>query len=266
MDPYATLGDPDFEANNADQLARMKRRDERVNIAHLVQGLPVAPGFGGWQTIGANLFGGHARREAAYDEGASERVSSFRGLEEARAARARAMAREALPRLVQEAGVPHPELAAAILQMASGQPNLGTVTGGLVDMSNMELARQQEEALSNGDVKLANQLRAVRADKDYEPVRAVDGNLIPSATTLGDPDFKVQPLPQTQARIAVADAQRQKALRPPAAHAHTGHGAAVKPEDAELASARAALQAGAKRDAVISRLKARGFGHLTKKL
>jgi hypothetical protein len=94
----------------------------------------------------------------------------------------------------------------------------------------------------------------------------VAGNLIPSGTTLGDPGFEVQPLPQTKAAIDTghqrADAYQAHQERAPATHA-------AKPatdEANELALARKALQGGAARDKVIARLRERGFGHLANKL
>lgn len=223
--------------------------------------------YSGFAALGDLVAGGPARRsEGEFFKGVKESATAWDALDQAREARARRMARDSLPNLTREAGVPHPELAAALLQMARGQPNLGSVTGGLQDLGEIELERQQVEAMRAGNIRLANQLNAVRADKNYEPVRSVDGNLIPSGVTLGDPDFAIKPLPQTEARVDLLGAQKTKALRPPAARAPLGGGAAPKVEDQELANARAALQAGVPRAKVIEKMRARGFGSLAKKL
>lgn len=224
-------------------------------------------GYEGFAALGDLLTGGVGRRaESSYYKGVHEGASASRDLDLAREERARRMAREALPDAIRSAGLEHPELASAILGMATGQPNLGQLTDGYKDLGEMELQRQQVEAMKAGNTELANRLAAVRSDKSYEPVRAVDGNLIPSGVALGDPGFKVQPLPQTQATVDLRHAQAHKVAQPPAPHAGTHSSGGGSADDQVLAEARAAIAKGADVHAVRKRLQERGYGALARKL
>ena len=227
-------------------------------------------GYEGWAALGEALGGGNRQSQAdAYYKGARESATTFDALAKARISRAQANARESLPQALRDAQIQHPDLAASILGMATGQPNLGTYTDGLKDLGDIELERQQLAALGEGNFAHANQLNAVKTDKAYEPVRELGGSLVPSGVALGDPAFEVKPLPQTQATVDLREAQRTRALRPPAARASGSNGKApttAQVEARELADAREALQSGIPRATVIAKMRARGYGNLAKKL
>lgn len=230
-------------------------------------------GYEGFAALGDVLTGGVGRRaESSYHKGVKESADSFRALENARKARAQAMAAsmqtdsrgKLTPELIArvQAGDQSAlaELGAASLSMASGQPNLKA----LGDMADEGIRHQRQDALKAGNVPLYNQLTALGEEKNYEPVREVGGNLIPSGVALGDEAFQVDPLPQTKATIGLRNAQKVRAERPPTVRAPTTKTRSA--EDEELANAREAMQAGIPRAKVIEKMRLRGFGNLSKKL
>lgn len=97
-------------------------------------------GYEGWAALGDMVAGGPRHRaEANYPQRLKQNFDAFDALEQARIRRAQAMAREALPAAIQSSGIQHPDLAAAVLGAAPGQPNLSTYTGGLQDLGDIEL-------------------------------------------------------------------------------------------------------------------------------
>jgi hypothetical protein len=231
----------------------------------------VQPGYEGFAALGDVLTGGVKRdAEASYYKGVREGATTAKLLDEARQERSRAMARDALPDAVRASGLAHPELAMAILGMAQGQPNLGTLTSGYQDLAELELQRQQVQAMDAGNIRRANELGAVRTDKNYEPVRELGGAYIPSGVALGDPEFQARPTPKAANAIALGEARRQAVLHPPARPA-----AASKPAPAAggaltdaqaLAEARQAIAAGADPGAVKKRLRDSGYSKVAAKL
>lgn len=160
-------------------------------------------GYEGFQALGDAIVGGPGQRaEQQYPVRLKQNFDAFQSLEEARIKRAQAMAREALPSAVRSSGIQHPDLATAILGMASGQPNLGTYTSGLQDLGDIELQRQQVEAAKSGNVDQVNLLNAVAADKlmertkitggvAYDPYAAPDATvMLPTPVGAADIDYK----------------------------------------------------------------------------
>lgn len=228
------------------------------------------PGYEGFAALGDLLSGGVKQRaEASFYKGVRESSDAWRSLDMAREARSKAMAREALPDAIRTAGIQHPDLAAAILGMADGQPNLGTFTSGLQDLGDLELDRQQLEAMKAGNIRLANELGAVKKDRNYEPVRIEDGVMVPSGVALGDSEFQVRPLPQTDVAMELGRARTHAVRNPPprasAPKAAPSTGGVLSDAQA-LAEARQAIASGASREAVRKRLKERGYSKVAAKL
>ena len=238
------------------------------------------PGYEGWAALGETLGGGsRARQGDAYIKGLGEGYTVQNKMEEAGRSRAMRIAEDLKTAAREKAadayrayatvrGLPPEagELGAVFAQ--GGNMNFDSFMSGDEQLGDREIDRQRLAALGEGKFAHANQLAAVQNEKAYEPVRALDGNLVPSGVELGDPAFHVQALPQTQARIDQG-AQRTHAAvarsnRPPAGRSATSK--APSPEAEELSNAREALQSGIPRATVIAKMRARGYGSLAKKL
>lgn len=191
----------------------------------------------GGAALGDLITGGPAQRaQGAYVDQYKKNATAAEAMWQARDSRARAIAREGIrPDVVQRAMSGDPaalaELGSAALGTAAS-PNLSNVTGGYRDVADMEIKRQRQEALANGDVPSYNRLTALETDKAYQPTRIAGGVMMEDGAPLGD---QVIPLPQTQAIIdqreatadrtraatendeAKADAYVDRQSRPPAA-------------------------------------------------
>ena len=152
--------------------------------------------------------------------------------------------------------------------MATGQPILRHATQGLGDLSDMELDRHIQAKMETGDYRGANQLTAVKKDEFYEPVRLVNGNLIPSGVGLGDEGFEMIPLPQTLATIEqkeqLGNAAMVRANKPPSGGG--GRGGKPNPEDDVLAQARERIAGGADPASVATYLVRRGYPGVAKRI
>lgn len=154
-------------------------------------------GYEGFAKLGDVLLGGpQARAQENYPKYVREAAGGAKALDQAAIVRAQRIARESLPAAIADnpAFAGNGDLATAILGMATGQPNLGTLTGGLADLSDMELDRQIRERLESGDVPGAQRLSAVKTDKVLPSLEAggkavftpVTGGV--DMTPLGDAD------------------------------------------------------------------------------
>lgn len=151
-------------------------------------------GYEGFAKLGDLLLGGPEQRAQAdvpkYYEQASRANraghDALKALEQARIATAQRIARENLPAAI--AATPslagNGDLAAAILGMATGQPNLGTFTNGLGDLSEMEMDRQIQEKLDAGDMAGAQRISAVKTDKVL-PTLGAGGKVVFAPVTGG---------------------------------------------------------------------------------
>lgn len=192
------------------------------------QDRPVAGAVELGAVVGDLLTGGADRRAVAQASGPKrmrENFDAFKALEQARASRAQANARDALTAdLVQRALTGDQgalgELGATTMQMASGQPNFGTFTSGVQDVATMEIDRQIRDALAQGNTTTARQLSAVKNDKVLPELGAggdvvfspVDGSV--EITELGASSMELDEARAGQARAAAA-----RSLRPPAPRA-----------------------------------------------
>jgi hypothetical protein len=186
------------------------------------QDRPVAGAVELGAVVGDLLTGGADRRAVAQASGPKrmrENFDAFKALEEARASRAQANARDALTAdLVQRALTGDQgalgELGATTMQMASGQPNFGTFTSGVQDVATMEIDRQIRDALAQGNTATARQLSAVKTDKVLPELGAggdvvfspVDGSV--EITELGASSMDLDEARATQARAAAAKSLR----------------------------------------------------------
>lgn len=191
------------------------------------------PGYEGFAVLGDLVTGGAgARAEKAFLPQFKANATAMSALEMARKRRSEAIAADMMvdnrgrltPDLVTRALAGDEsalgELGAVTMGMAKGQPNFGTFTGGVQDVAGMSIDRQRQEALEAGNIPQYNRLTALGEGDDYQPARVVSGNVLPDGVALGDPDFAMQPLPQTAARIDATNAGAEAALiranRPPA--------------------------------------------------
>lgn len=172
------------------------------------------------------------------------------------------------PASLAKAGIPaeQVDLAMGVLGTAD-TPNLHN----LDNLGDFAVDRQREEALSGGNVQRYNQLTQLKADKEYQPVRAVQGNLLPSGVGLGDDAFEMVPLPQTLATIEqkekLGEAALVRANRPPAARSSSGRKPSAASADADiLTQARARIAAGANPKTVADYLRKKGYPGVAKKL
>jgi hypothetical protein len=160
----------------------------------------------GWTELGAGLAGGWGDGREAFVKQMKLHGDAGEALAQARIARSRAMAHEGLPAAV--AGVyqdpAQAALNAAILG-ASATPNLRN-TGDLQRPGYLALEAERQDAMRSGDFKRMNAITSVLGDKQHEPVRVTGGVMLPSGVPLGDPEFGVTPLPQTEAQIRQRDA------------------------------------------------------------
>lgn len=230
-------------------------------------------GADGFMALGDMLVGGPKRR--AEDEYAGQYRKNAQAADsmwKARDMRARAIAREGLkPELFTQAGIPENQapLAATILQ-AGDTPNLRNAALG--DLGDMALDKEIRSRMEAGDFAGANQLTAVKADKNYEPVRVTGGNMMPSGVALGDEKFEVVPLPQTLATIEQKEAQIDqgqqrtnatvaRANRPPA-----GRPSTPSDDKVVLAQARERVAGGADPKVVADYLRSKGYPDVAKKI
>ena len=177
-------------------------------------------GYEGFAKLGDVLLGGPQARAQAnapkyYEEAARANRAghdALKALEEARIATAQRIARENLPKAIagDAALAGHGDLASAILGMSTGQPNLGTFTEGLADLSDMEIDRQIREKLDAGDVAGAQRLSAVKTDKVLPSLEAagkvvftpVTGDIV--TTPLGDAEIGADQALVTQRQAAAS--------------------------------------------------------------
>jgi hypothetical protein len=162
-------------------------------------------GYDGFAALGDAIAGGPRRRaEDAYPARLKQNFDAFDALNQARISRAQANARERMtPDMVARALAGDPaavgELGATTMSMASGQPNLSTFTGGLKDLGDIELQRQQVAAADAGDTARLNRLTAVAGDKLIEQTKISDGIAF---DPLGTPDQALVVTPLGEATIA----------------------------------------------------------------
>lgn len=176
------------------------------------------PGYDGFAALGDAIAGGPRRRaETAYPVRLKQNFDAFDALNEARISRAQANARERLSADVVTRALGGDqaalgELGATTMGMASGQPNLSTFTGGLKDLGDIELQRQQVAAAESGDTSRLNRLTAVAGDKMIEQTKISDGIAF---DPLGTPDQELVVTPLGQATItqkgALGDAALERA-------------------------------------------------------
>jgi hypothetical protein len=122
--------------------------------------------YQGFAALGDVLAGGAGRRaEREYPTRLKQNFDAFDALNQARISRAQMLARESLPEAVRTSGIDNPDLATAILGMATGQPNFGTLTEGMKDLGDIALDKQALEALQRNDMQAARNYSAVKTDK-----------------------------------------------------------------------------------------------------
>lgn len=166
--------------------------------------------------LGDLLTGGPDRRARANEpQRMKQNFDAFDALNQARISRAQANSREALTAemvtraLTGDQGALG-ELGATTMRMSSGQPNLSTFTGGVQDITGMEMDRQIQEALASGDVATARRLSAVKNDKVLPELGAggkavfapIDGAV--TMTPLGEADIDATRALEGQRRASAA--------------------------------------------------------------
>lgn len=142
-----------------------------------------------------------------------------------------------------------------------GEPSAAAVGGTLGDLP--------EDVIDIPDVPAVNRANALMTQRDYQPTRVLGGAFVPDGMTVDN--FEAVPTPEVLSRIqkneTLGDAATIRANRPPAARASGGKApTAASSENAELAKARAAVQAGAEPGQVADMLRKRGFPTLAKKI
>ena len=189
------------------------------------QDRPVAGAVQLGEVLGDFVTGGPGRRaDEAYPKRLKQNFDAFKAYEDARISRAQANAREGMTAdLVQRALAGDEaalgELGAVSMGMATGQPNFGTFTRGAKDVAEMELDRQIEEALNNGDAAKASRLSAVKNDKVLPELGAggkvvftpVDGSA--TMTALGDADVAATRALEQQRQAGAGASAATAALR-----------------------------------------------------
>lgn len=167
----------------------------------------------GFAALGDVIGGGPQQRAAgAYTDQLKGHGQAADAMWQARDARARAIAREGIRAdVVREAMAGNADAQAALGAAALGtaaSPNLSSITGGLGDFADMQIASERRAALEAGDVPRYNRLTAFETKKDYQPMQIEGGVAYADGTDLADAVFT--PLPQTQAQIESSRAQAER--------------------------------------------------------
>lgn len=218
--------------------------------------------------LGDILFGKEDPR--AYADQLGRNASAQESMEKARRERLRRIAQEGLQSAIKADPVlgARSDLAYSILGQAEGQPNLSTYTGGLGDLGDLAIDTQREEALKAGDLRRVNQLTALKADKNYEPVVVEDGLLRPSGVDLADEAFTMVPTPTALSTIEKNEQLGQAAItranRPPAPR--TPRPSASADEAEIVRQARERISGGADPKKVADYLRAKGYPSAAKKI
>lgn len=218
--------------------------------------------------LGNILFGKEDPR--AYADQMNRNADAQTSLEKARRERLRRIAQEGLQGAIAKDPVlgARSDLAYSILGQAEGQPNLGTYTGGLSDLGDLAIETQRQKALDENNIPKFNQLTALKADKNYEPIVVEDGLLRPSGVGLGDETFTMVPTPTARSTIErnerLGQAAITRANRPPAPRAPRPSASA---DEAEIVrQARERISGGADPKAVADYLRAKGYPNAAKKI
>jgi hypothetical protein len=223
--------------------------------------------------LGELLAGGRPQdpAKALAIEGAVYRNAS--ALEQARIDRAKAIAAVALPDAIRA----HPQLGGVNgdvnAAFAGMNPNLSVLTEGNLKLGELGLQTQRIQALEAGDVKTHNRLADAQAGRAHQPTVALGGAYMENGANVMLGDEYIPTLPTMTAQQRADASIQQGERRTDAAVARSGRtgnsGGTSKPakqSDVILQQARDAIAGGASKEAVVQRLKDRGYSKLAKEL
>lgn len=201
----------------------------------------------GGRALGDMLVGDADQR--VYTDQLKRNFEAQDAFAKARQQRAQMLARDGItPEAAIAAGIPANQAPFVVsLVGAADTPNLRN--GGLDELGDLAIDAEREKAMTAGNFQRANQLTALKTDKNYEPVRIAQGNAMPSGVGLGDELFEMVPLPQTLATIEQREKVGDAALVRANAAANASNAMADKHHRTDPNLGRAAKKPGKKADA-----------------
>lgn len=134
----------------------------------------MSEGYGGFRALGEALFGGGARRQAAYDEGRRGAAQTDALLSQARIKRDEAMKRSQLADTLVATGMPQQQATMISTALGAGfDPE--QISGYMGDTQRQGLIGEGATAARGGDIDLLNNLMTVLEGKPRERTRITQG-------------------------------------------------------------------------------------------